>query len=286
MSESIRGGAADDDYRRRSSGRPDYDERPRRRPPPPPYTDRDDRKPRGVGPGSRTDASREAEYREAIGQRPPPDFEQRTQYDNRYEKNDFDESNRRYRDDRWKYENADRSPNRNYGPENNARNRMDPPADKRKGWFNSKRSMGFDTADKTQQQPPPPPPPPHLSGIEYNPAESERVPIHYRFPVAEVVESESTRSDEKITDLDIHGDQGLPYEDDDDQFRSVKESRKRRRRRDDDDDPYASPRRDAVTIYMSSRLGAAKVRFGSIVVGAALGAFIGKVRNCHFRLHG
>ncbi|KAL7480908.1 hypothetical protein ACHAW6_006573 [Cyclotella cf. meneghiniana] len=270
ISESIRGGAADDDYRRRSSSRPDYDERPRRRPPPPPYSERDDRKLRGVGPGSRPDASRGAEYREAIGQRPPPDFDQRTQYDNRYEKYDLDERNRRYRDDRWKYENAGRSPNRNYGPDSNARNRMDPPADKRKGWFDSKRSTGLDTADKTQQQPPPPPPPPHLSGIEYNPAESERVPIHYRFPVAEVVESE------QITDFDLLSDQGLPYEDEDDQFRSVKESRKRRRRRDDDDDPYASPRRDAVTTYMSSTLGAAKVRFGSIVVGAALGGFIGK----------
>lgn len=55
------------------------------------------------------------------------------------------------------------------------------------------------------------------------------------------------------------------------------DSRRRRRRVIDEDDSFrASPRRDAVTVFMSSRRGTAKVRIGSMIVGAALGGFIGK----------
>ncbi|KAL3792513.1 hypothetical protein HJC23_008435 [Cyclotella cryptica] len=264
----VRGGAADDDYRRRSDGRP----------PPPPHSQRSDREVQGVRPGSRPDPSRRTGYREPIGQRYQPDFEDLRRDDNPYDKYDLDERTRRHDDGgRWEYEDVNRGPNRNLGPERNARNKMDPTATEgKKGWFGSKRSKGPGTEETLQQQPPPPPPPPIFSGTDYNPSESERVPIHYRFPVAEVLESERTSSDEMIPDLDLLSGQGLPIEDEDDQFARVQESRKGRRRWEDDDDPYASPRRDAVTMYMSSRLGAAKVRFGSIVVGAALGGFIGK----------
>ena len=90
--------------------------------------------------------------------------------------------------------------------------------------------------------------------------------------------SERSR-DETTNDLDPMGGPDLPIEDADDQYVRSEENRERRRRRSDDDDRYASPRRDAVTMYMSTRLGAAKVRVGSIIVGAAIGSFIGKVRT-------
>jgi len=57
---------------------------------------------------------------------------------------------------------------------------------------------------------------------------------------------------------------------------------RQRRRRDDDDDQEdgsfsrASPRRDAVTMFMSTKRGSLQVRMGSMIVGAALGGFIGK----------
>ena len=56
-------------------------------------------------------------------------------------------------------------------------------------------------------------------------------------------------------------------------------SPRRRRRRSDEDDVYLSPRRDAVTTFMSTKKGAFKVRLGSVIVGAALGGFMGKVSH-------
>jgi hypothetical protein len=67
--------------------------------------------------------------------------------------------------------------------------------------------------------------------------------------------------------------------------------RRRRRRRtvddDDDDERYlgASPRRDAVTTFMSTRRGATKVRVGGVVFGAAMGGFVGKVRNIYMCMY-
>jgi hypothetical protein len=260
---SVRGGASDDDYQRRNYDRRDYDERSRRRPPPPdrPEFRQDDSRRRGLG---------------EQGQGPPRGSEERRRYDNH-----DDEKNRRY-DDRRQNDNRDRIPDRNHRPGSNARNRIEPPArEQRKSWFGSKKKAQDHIEDDMQQkqQPPPPPPPPNVFS-DYNPAETERVPINYMFPTAEVAASERTRSDERTTDFDPLGGPDLPVEVDDERIASEEGGRQRRRRRHDDDDAYASPRRDAVTLYMSTRTGAAKVRFGSIVVGAALGSFIGKVSVC------
>jgi len=78
----------------------------------------------------------------------------------------------------------------------------------------------------------------------------------------------------------------VPFLDVAEEFVDRDRGRSRRRIRDDDEDVddelqyrRASPRRDAVTIFMSTRRGAMKVRVGSMIVGAAIGGFIGKVRN-------
>lgn len=106
------------------------------------------------------------------------------------------------------------------------------------------------------------------------------------FPTAEAAAEERQR-DDKLDDREANqseaGAPDLPFLDvDEDDFtrRGDHDRRRRRRRSDDDDEVYASPRRDAVTMYMSTRRGAFKVRFGSVVVGATLGAFIGKVSVC------
>lgn len=246
----IRGGAEADRY--------EYDDRPRRSPVPP-----------GGERGGRA-MRNDAFYRNEREKR-PRDYDGRMQYDSRY---DGERRNRRD-DDRWVSDREDRrAPLRQ---ENDKRSRAEPPvAKKKKSWFSSKNQEKTEEEQRKQQQPPPPPPPPSTFA-DYNPAETDRVPINYMFPSAEVAASERTH-DEKINDFDPMGGPDLPIEDVRDQFVNSEAIRERRRRRSDDDDRYASPRRDAVTMYMSTRVGAVKVRLGSIVVGAALGSFIGKVR--------
>ena len=75
----------------------------------------------------------------------------------------------------------------------------------------------------------------------------------------------------------------IPYLDVEEDVYPGREGDRRRRRRDsyDDDDERertrVSARRDAVTIFMATKRGAMKVRISSMIVGAAIGAFIGKV---------
>ena len=247
----VRGGASDG---RRSYDRPEYDDRSRRRPQ---YDDRG-----------------EQQGRDAI--RSPRDFEDNSRHASMGER-------KMRRDDRWRNESRGKRPDYNSRPERSARNRVDSPPDKeKKGWFSStKRQLNdvkeYSISEKPQQPPPPPPPPPNTF-VDYNPAESERVPINYMFPTTEVAAAERSR-DERTSNIDPMGGPDFPVEEMEDRYAGSGERRERRRRRENDDESYASPRRDAVTVYMSSRLGAAKVRCGSIVVGAALGSFIGKVRH-------
>ncbi|KAL3779733.1 hypothetical protein ACHAWO_011590 [Cyclotella atomus] len=249
----VRGGAEADS--RRNYDR--YDDIPRRRPPIPPEES-----------GGRVMRGDEPEYRNERGQRPSRDYESR-RYESRY-----DDERRIRRDDGRRADDIDQRSN--YRSESNARNTT-PSSEKKKSWFSSKKNQKLNKKEpqKQQQQQPPPPPPPPNAFEDYNPAESERLPINYMFPTAEVAASERTR-DEKTNDVDPLGGPDLPVEDANDQYTTSDTSRERRRRRSDNGDRYASPRRDAVTIYMSTRMGAAKVRLGSIVVGAALGSFIGK----------
>ena len=120
---------------------------------------------------------------------------------------------------------------------------------------------------------PPPPPPPSQSKYDINPEDTERLPINYSFARADVAAEERSKDEVLSPDSKEAGD-GTPYLDFDERYNSYRQ----RSRRDDDDDERlrASPRRDAVTTYMSGKRGALKVRFGSVAVGAALGGFIGK----------
>ena len=113
------------------------------------------------------------------------------------------------------------------------------------------------------------------------------------FPTADTAAEERQLSDVPINDMEqsqmmMDDTLDVPFLDVEEE---LVESRDRSRRRssrvqdddddvDDDDEQYrrVSPRRDAVTIFMSTRRGALKVRVGSIIVGAAIGGFIGKVR--------
>lgn len=177
---------------------------------------------------------------------------------------------------------------------------------KSKGWFGRSKEEGNPSYENEQSvpgdlwnnnngaglpPPPPPPPPPPQSfttdaslNININPAETERTPIHYKFPTAEAAADERRAKDTSmeaatmnISD-DLRDAPDIPFieEDEvsDDRDRSP---RRRRRRSDDEDDAYSSPRRDAVTTFMSTKRGAFKVRLGSVIVGAALGGFVGKV---------
>ena len=130
---------------------------------------------------------------------------------------------------------------------------------------------------RNQQTPgngmPPPPPPPPQSKYDINPAETERLPINYSFARADVA-AEERRKDEVLSPDNKEAADGTPYLDSDERYHLDRQ----RRRRDEDEDERlrASPRRDAVTTYMSAKRGAIKVRFGCVIVGAALGGFIGK----------
>lgn len=139
--------------------------------------------------------------------------------------------------------------------------------------------------DPSTLPPPPPPPPPSDAtisspGVAINPAETERTPIHYMFPTAEAAAEERRMSDAQLDQPTIDGEPDIPFLDvEEDEFsgRGDESMGRRRRRRDDDFDSYrSSPRRDAVTMKMSTRRGALQVRFGGMIVGAALGGFIGK----------
>lgn len=197
---------------------------------------------------------------------------------------------------------------------------------KRKSWFTSKKDTakappsdgvkiehrrGLDAWDNNVSPfppPPPPPPPPFppppptdesLSNMDINPAQTDRVPIHYMFPTADTAATERQISDIQMNDDEINMEKSamgeedamdVPFLDVAEEFVDRDRGRSRRRIRDDDEDVddelqyrRASPRRDAVTIFMSTRRGAMKVRVGSMIVGAAIGGFIGKVR--HYIVH-
>lgn len=220
--------------------RPVYDERPRRRPlPPPQYNENGGRRVQGS----------------------PRDFDDHRQYD------------RIYHDERKLRRHDGKAQNRT--PERYVRTGVNSSVtEEKKGWFGSKKKAHIGK-DLERQKPPPPPPPPNTFS-NYNPAETERVPINYMFPATEVAASERQPIDDKATDFDPIGGPNLPIKAIDDERRELSEQSQRRR---GNDDRYASPRRDAVTMYMSTRFGTVKVRLGSIVVGAALGSFIGKVRS-------
>ena len=259
----LRGGAEADSYERYV-----YDDRPRRRPhPQSSHRDRRDTAARGDIPN----------FRDARAQR-SNDFSVNEQ---RRRTADDGRRIRRNDDDRWDSE--DRSRYSNFTPNSNTRRRDKPAAQTKKSWFSSKKNQERSDEEPTQQQQPPPPPPPNAFA-NYNPAESDRVPINYMFPSAEVAASERIR-EEKSTDSDPMGGPDLPIEDIDGRHMRVDDSGERKRRRSvADDERYASPRRDAVTMYMSTTMGSMKVRLGSIIVGAALGSFAGKVRyvvSCH-----
>ena len=172
---------------------------------------------------------------------------------------------------------------------------------KSKGWFGRSREDNSpeDNAPIVDQgnpwssggagmpPPPPPPPPSNASGassnIAINPAETERTPIHYQFPSAEVAADERRERDTKIEPTineksdDPRDSPDIPFIEEDDSIDRDSPSRRRRRRSDEEDDRYSSARRDAVTTFMSTKRGAFKVRLGSVIVGAAIGSFMGKV---------
>jgi hypothetical protein len=116
------------------------------------------------------------------------------------------------------------------------------------------------------------------------------------FPTADTAATVRQITDVQMNDDEINMEKSkmgeedamdVPFLDVEEEFVDRDRGRRRRIRDDnedvDDDDDLqyrrSSPRRDAVTIFMSTRRGAMKVRVGSMIVGAAIGGFIGKVRN-------
>ena len=250
------------------------------------------------------------------GRRPPPSSRYSSSYDDvgRYDREGRDNSSRRF--DEY-YDDRQSRDGRRYSNHDNERNLDNSDDKKSKGWFGRSKEEVNPSSDDNEQQsdqgnnlwnnnnnggtglppPPPPPPPPSSSdatgaslNIDINPAETERTPIHYKFPTAEVAADERRAKDtameaaameEKRSGDDSRGDDvpDIPFIEEDElsDDRDRSSSRRRRRRSDDDDDVYSSPRRDAVTTFMSTKRGAFKVRLGSVIVGAALGGFMGKV---------
>jgi hypothetical protein len=244
------------------------------------------------------------------GRKPPPPSRYSSNYDDvgRYDRQGRDNSSRRFDeyDDRPS-RNGRRYPNYDDRNLDDRNNQSQYDGKKSKGWFGRSKEEGSPSYENEQSDqgdswnnnngaaglppPPPPPPPPPQSvttdaslNININPAETERTPIHYKFPTAEVAADERRAKDTAMEDTtmdksdDLRDAPDIPFieEDElsDDRDRST---RRRRRRSDDEDDAYSSPRRDAVTTYMSTKKGAFKVRLGSVIVGAALGGFVGKV---------
>lgn len=317
-----RGGAIDDNPRRR--GRPGYyddDERGDGRLPPRDREDRD-RPPRSQR-HTREDSSRDSssDYRNRPQQQ-GSDRDRRSRYDN-FEDTSSRNENRQYNRDnnmRGSYgeqrdnNRRDNSPRRYQSNNIDSSDRRSTASNdandgKKKKWFTRKKdttsssdsseSKADDEQTEFNQQfngpsnlsPPPPPPPPNV-GIDINPAETERTPIHYMFPTSEDAAEKRYESDAKLNDpleldttADNIDDNSAPDVPclvvEEDEFGDG-ESDRRRRRRDkyDDNDNNrvrgTSARRDAVTLFMATKRGSIKVRVGSIIVGAALGAFIGK----------
>eukprot|EP00984_Skeletonema_dohrnii_P019661 scaffold9451_cov103-Skeletonema_dohrnii-CCMP3373.AAC.5 len=234
------------------------------------------------------------------GRRPPPSSRYSSNYDDvgRYDREGRDNSRRFDEYDDRQSRNGRRYPNYD---ERNLDNNDDK---KSKGWFGRSKEEASPSVDNDQQAdqgdlwnnngaglppppPPPPPPPSDVTGaslnIDINPAETERTPIHYKFPTAEVAADERRAKDkameatmDKRSD-DFRGDApDIPFIEEDELSDRDRSPRRRRRRSDDEDDIYLSPRRDAVTTFMSTKKGAFKVRLGSVIVGAALGGFMGK----------
>lgn len=292
-----RGGGIDDDHRRRR----DYerDELPPRRSSPS-YNGYDREK---RGPDRRN------------GPRQQPGV--RDQRYSRHDLENFDDKshhrNRESRGDRGSSYDERDGRNGNLSKRQPSSGRSKPESSGRsKKWFNLKKDKpelspnnnGSKNDEQTEFDPqsndfpnPPPPPPPlgdptiASSGLNINPAETQRTPIHYNFPTAQAAAEERKFSDDKIDDEMLMKDAPeIPFlNEEEDEFpdRDGPMGRRRRRRVDDEDDERyrASPRRDAVTIFMSTRRGAVKVRLGSMIVGAALGGFIGKsLMNDHLKM--
>ena len=280
-----RGGAIDDhpSSRREGPGRRSYD------------YDRDDRPPPSRRYHNDRDEISDRPRRYSRDGAPPNRVRDGRHSNDRYNEFDYDRP-RRDRDDRRDYYN-ERDRERTSKPT--------PSSDgKSKKWFTLKKDKKGKTAAEQPEfdtrhnmhpdnmPPPPPPPPPPASdassNIDINPAETERTPIHYMFPTAEEAAEERQTKDAKIDiDQSTTGDGApdIPYLDVEEEYPTRESTDRRRRRRDDEYDNErrrVSPRRDAVTIFMSTRRGAIKVRLGSIIVGAALGGFIGKV--CSLRV--
>lgn len=253
------------------------------------------------------------------------DDDRSSQWDSRERSSRSRGSDRRdYYDER---DRRDRNPSRSHRPNNTSDENIirgeSATVAKRNSWFTSKTDTakappsdevkiedrrGVNTWDNTVSPflppPPPPPPPPFppppptdesLSNMDINPAQTDRVPIHYMFPTADTAATERQITDVQMNDDEINTEKSkmgeedamdVPFLDVEEEFVDRDRGRRRRIRDgdedvDDDDLLYrrASPRRDAVTIFMSTRRGAMKVRVGSMIVGAAIGGFIGKVRN-------
>eukprot|EP00986_Skeletonema_menzelii_P012778 scaffold7198_cov150-Skeletonema_menzelii.AAC.4 len=230
------------------------------------------------------------------GRRPP------SRYSSNYD--DVSRYGREGRDNSRRFdEYDDRQPRNGRSYQNFDDRNLDSNDDKKgKGWFGrSKEEVNQSDYEQQSNQgedlwnnsgaglpPPPPPPPPPQSdaslNIDIHPAETERTPIHYKFPTAEVAADERRAKDTAMeAEMDKRNDDprgdapDIPFIEEDELSDRDRSSRRRRRRSDDDDDVYLSPRRDAVTTFMSTKKGAFKVRLGSIIVGAALGGFMGKV---------
>ncbi|KAL7440158.1 hypothetical protein ACHAXH_007250 [Discostella pseudostelligera] len=250
------------------------------------------------------------------------DDDRSSQWDSRERSSRSRGSDRRdYYDER---DRRDRNPSRSHRPNNTSDENIirgeSATVAKRNSWFTSKTDTakappsdevkiedrrGVNTWDNTVSPflppPPPPPPPPFppppptdesLSNMDINPAQTDRVPIHYMFPTADTAATERQITDVQMNDDEINTEKSkmgeedamdVPFLDVEEEFVDRDRGRRRRIRDgdedvDDDDLLYrrASPRRDAVTIFMSTRRGAMKVRVGSMIVGAAIGGFIGK----------
>ncbi|KAL7466055.1 hypothetical protein ACHAXS_006355 [Conticribra weissflogii] len=291
----LRGGAIDDGSRRRNFENQRQedryqryndarDRRPPQRPPPSQY-DRDRRRPGPSRPG---------------GERPTgePDRGHDRYRDVELFDNGADRRSRLH--GKYREEGDDRERRRERGYDEGVVN-----GKSRDSWFSRTKEApateqkSWDMNAAVPPPPPPPPPPLHNSGntaIEINPAETERTPIHYMFPTAEAAAEERLKEDRTIEVSEMDGNrmdgEGVYFDapffeaEEETLLDEDKGSRGRRRRNEENDDGYgrrrgesgyASPRRDAVTLYMSTKSGAIKVRVGSMIVGAGLGAFVGKV---------
>ncbi|KAL7540421.1 hypothetical protein ACHAWF_006675 [Thalassiosira exigua] len=296
LSACHRGGAIDDDQqRKRSYGRDD------RRPPPrrPLLSSHNGGRggqisgPRPIG-DSRHGAKHGIDY---FGDR-----------ERRYDSDSISTGNRKSRGNMHHHHSGRDVVNRDTGNYASSDN-IDHGDGKKKKWFSLKKnegkatpsnesggsvgdtSSGFDPQSKGGPIPPPPPPLPPLSNeLTYKSSgiDTERTPIHYMFPTAEAAAEERNVADDRIDDempidksdgVSEAGDHDIPFLDVEEENFYGREGRGTQRTSEnyDGEEYRASPRRDAITRYMSTKRGGVQVRLGSIAVGAALGGFIGKV---------